>query len=57
MPVDRCGQSINSERFGFSISELYVQSINCAYIQREINDAEYRSGAGGGGGRGRKDRR
>ena len=44
MLVDLCNQSINSERFGFSIPGLHVPPSSRACSQREINHAEYRSG-------------
>ena len=44
MIVDRYDQVINSERFGFSVSDLYVPPTSRACSQREMNHAEYRSG-------------
>ena len=37
------GQSINSERFGFSVLDLYVPLTSRIYNQREMNHAEDRS--------------
>ena len=44
MPVDRRGQSIKSERFGFFVSGLHVPPTSLACSQRDMNHAEYRSG-------------
>ena len=43
MPADRRGQSINSERFEFSVPGLDVPPSNRACSQREMNPPERRS--------------